>query len=444
MCMSRVNKRFWLLILLAGLSASFMLMCADDLDGPENGAPVIDTILTDPDAIHPGADVILSALATDPEGDSLTYRWYTYLAAAKFSDTTSPVCTMIVSTALQGGMSLPINLEVSDGSHTTHRRQWISIVSGTVLSGHVYYSKTSIPIPLVEVAVNRLADTTSYKGGYLLNHVPPGERTLNAYREGCDYYSEGLSITDSMIYDFDMICPELTSLLSGTVSIFDGTPAENVELRILHADSTPTGLADTTGPDGSFSIDLLPPTTFLLTIFDLGNPLYDLDADTMTIYLTNDSNINITGRIFTDLLYSPGIDSSHLWTFEPDDPWDPWKIDTPGNCYSFNSCYDGNFGGKIGFANSIIVPFGTVRLAWDIEIELTDADCQIEYKLDGTSIGADNIATLIGDSTTYRRIINFDEDPSGKTFSIAIYTLSNSPPDCGIACLKGFRLYSIQ
>lgn len=441
--MKNLNYRLLMLPVLALFCSALMLTCADDINGTKNSAPTIDTIIANPDAIHPGADVILTARAFDADGDSLSYRWFTYRAAARFSDTASPVCTMIVSTALEGGMSLKVTLEVSDGQTTVLREKWISIVSGTLLSGHVYFYNSKIPIPLAEVSVNRLRDTTAFKGAYSIRHVPPGDRTVNASREGCDDFSTVLDVTDSMTYDVYMICPDLTNRLTGTVAIHDGTPLENIEISILQTDSSPTGFVDTTGIDGSFGIDMIPPSVFLLASRDVGNSLYDLDTDTISISLFNDTSISITSRMFSRIFSSPGIDSTHHWVFEDVDFWHSWRIDSSNECYAFNSCIDGVFG-KIWLTNPVPIPVEAVKLAWEIDIDLEYADCIIYYYLDGQIVGSEDIAKIQADSPGLRHIIDLSGDPAGKNFSVALFVWVDGIGLCADVCLKRFELFMVR
>jgi len=303
--MNGFGRRIKVLVGLAFACMTMVLVyCSDDVSGPTNSAPVIDSIFTNPDSVLPGANTVLCALASDPDGDSITYRWSTYPAAAKFSDTTSPICTLTVAPALEGGMYLKVTLKVSDGKTEVSNDIWIPLVAGELVQGYVYFTNTLIPVRIVEVSIGPLVDTSMYRNGaYAIKHVPPGEREIHARKIGCetccnDYIdSINVSGTDTSNHNIFMTCNELTYNVTGTVigSVLDGDTIklENVRVTVLNSDDSETSLCDTTDQYGNFSINDVPDGFRSWAVEDVGCPSYQVLTDTARVTIANDRHIFI-------------------------------------------------------------------------------------------------------------------------------------------------------
>jgi hypothetical protein len=427
-------------------AASLMLLllslqCSEETStGPVNSLPVIDTIILDPDAIHPGAEIIVLAQASDADDDSLTYRWSTYPAAAKFSDTTCPVCTVTVSTYLKGGMFLKVALDVSDGKAVVRDSVWIPIVAGEVVWGNVYFSGTRFPIPGTEISIGRLMDTSLYSGKYAVHHVPPGQRTIQAAKSGCDNYSADISVTDSLNHDVFMTCHELAKTVNGSVATVGGIGLANIKVSVLDIDQTESQLTATTDADGNFTLDLVPPGTRLFTIADAGDSEYEMLPDTFEIEFSNDTTIFLRGKIRRTVFVSSGIDSADSWDFEEDGFWRSWFIDSTNACIAYNSCQTNGAGGRLRMAFDLPIPLDADQVSWTIDLGYENALCAISCVIDG-EIGSEfTIASGTGDLVDDRIADTGHDDPAGHDFGMQFYGWPTDPSECGKLCLRHFTL----
>jgi hypothetical protein len=411
----------------------------DEVAGPVNAPPVIDSIIADPDAIHPGAYILLTAVAHDPEGDSMTYRWSTYRAAGFFSDSTAPTCTLVVSTVLQGGMFLKITLDVSDGRARATQEKWISIVSGEVVSGHVYFDRTRVPLPAAEVFINRLYDTSSFWGLYSIHHVPPGNVTIYARRPGCEDYSAELNVTDSLTYDVLMTCPDIVKQLSGNVSTYDGTELETVKVTVLnYYDSIPSDLGGITDQNGDFVIDMIPPGKHLLEVSDGGNPDFSVIADTSEVQVLDDMSVTLRGRIERYAFISDGITSPEQWILQTPG-FERWLIDTDNQCIAFNSCSTIAVVG-MATAEPVAIPPDAKNLKWRLDIDVNEAVFLIRYTADGQVAGDEEFSIENGSHTIERDVVSIVGDLAGSQFTVQFYAFARSPSICCTLCIKKFVL----
>ncbi|UCD95408.1 MAG: hypothetical protein JSU69_04995 [Candidatus Zixiibacteriota bacterium] len=405
---------------------------------------MLDTIILDPDAIHPGAEIILMAQASDPDGDSITYRWSTYPAAAKFSDTTCPVCTVTVSTFLKGGMFLKVALDISDGKTVVRDSIWVPIVAGEVIWGHVYFANTLFPIPGTEVFVRRLMDTSMYSGLYAVHHVPPGERTIEAAKSGCDPYSADLSVADSINHDIFMICPELAKTVSGNIATVGSVNLESIRVTVLDANKSESGLSAVTDVNGDFTIDMVPPGKRLFAIGDAGNPDFDVLPDTFEIQIDNDTTVFLRGKVRRVVFVSSGIDSPDSWIFEEDGFWRSWFIDSANACLGYNSCQTFGVGGRLRMAFDIPIPSDADRLSWTIDVGYDSALCAISYVIDGVVGNEVAIASGTGDLIDDRVADTGRINPAGRNFAVRFYGWPIGSGECGTICLRHFTLSYYQ
>lgn len=435
-----VNCRGSLSILITILGAILLVShCSKEISGPVNQAPIIDSIVSDPDAIHPGADLIMTAFARDPEGDSLSYHWSTWPKAVRMSDSLAPVCTMTVNNVLVGGMKLMVALHAGDGNSISSDSIWITLTEGEIISGHVYSLNTRIPVPGTQVFFNRLIDTTNIRGEYSISHVPQGNRVINAIKSGCDAYSAELNVIGAREYDIYLNCDQFTRNLSGNISTIEGTNLENVKVTILNNDSTATDLYSLTDANGNYSIDGIPMGGRRLTIEDSGNPDYEVNSDTFAFQLDDDTVFDMHGKIRRYVYSSQGLESISDWQFVDDPPWSSWTIDFEDNCYSFNSC-EINGLGRLTMASNVVIPEDAVSLSYTIEAFMDNIYLTLVYIFDDvlTNFG-DDLSSYSGDVIIDRPISFTDIDPAGHNFRVEIWAWGKEG-SCSEICLKYFSI----
>jgi hypothetical protein len=133
--------------------------------------------------------------------------------------------------------------------------------SRPVISGHVYYLHTKIPISGATVSNGVLASTTEADGRYVLNNLLTGFQTLTVSKPGYNHYSVDVEVGSEGL-EMDL---ELTSAvqgtLSGVVSDEAGAPLYGVRVAVLNPDGTISGLSDTTDNGGHYQIASVPQGT---------------------------------------------------------------------------------------------------------------------------------------------------------------------------------------
>lgn len=436
--MPRLRRPGLILTLLMG-AFLFMFSCSENSSGPDNSAPVIDSIITVPTSVHPGSDVILAAYVSDPDGDSISLKWSTYPKAGRFSDTLASLCTLTVTPILVGGMQLLVTLEVSDGQADNDSGIWIPLIEGETVSGHVYYQDTKIPVPGAVVTVGKLIDTSSFSGAYEVRHLSPGPFTLEVSKEGCTDTSEQLMIDTGLTHDVSFECMDLTSTVSGMLLAYTDLGLENVLVTILNEDGTPTALNNITDQTGHFAIDNVPPGNRLFAVEDAGNPSYEVLSDTFAVRIVSDTTIELHGHVKNALFASIGITKPEDWTFEDLGFWKSWLINQANECYYYNSCEIDGFG-LMTMANSVSIPADADNVAWSLRANLADATLVIGYVVDGVSVYTENAAVQTGDFDISRTVNIPNLDIAGHELAIEFYVWSNGIEDCASVCLTRFEL----
>ncbi len=428
-------------LFLTVLMGAFLLMsgCSKNSSGPDNNPPLIDSIVTYPTSVHPGSDVVLTAYVTDPEGDSISVKWSTYPKAGRFSDTLASLCTLTVTPVLEGGMSLKVMLNVSDGHADRDTGIWIPLIEGETVSGHAYYAGTRIPVPGALVSVGRLVDTASFSGAYEIRHLSPGPFTIELSKDGCTDYSEQLTIDTGLIHDVLLECDGLTNTVTGTITAYNDLGLENVKVTILNDEGTPTGLVDVTDLSGGFTIDNVPPGNRLIAVEDVGNPVYQVLSDTFIVKIVNDTAIVLQGQIKNVLFISQGVTNPDDWILEDLAFWKSWLMNSENQCYYYNSCEINGFG-LMTMADTVLVPADAENVTWFINVTLNDATLVIGYIVDGVSIYTENVSSQTGDLLISKKINIPNVDIAGHELAVELYVWSNQVQDCASACLRRFEL----
>ncbi len=441
--------------ILAGLAffclGAFLIRCSDKATGPVNAGPVIDTIYSSPDSVLPGAKTVLSALVTEPDGDSLIYRWSTYPAAGRFSDTTSPVCTMTVAPALVGGMFLKVTLRVSDGKNVTTRDRWIALIEGELVRGNVYYNGTKMPIPFVEVSIGSLVDTNRYSDGYYsISHIPTGTHTIHARLLACDtccndYAADIVSIgIDTLDHTINMNCDDYLHTVHGLVKSAvlhgDTTKLENVKVTLINDDGTETGLCDTTDANGEFTINGVPAGFRGFAVEDAGNPIYEVfpDIGWFVIPRADNKDAVISVEVKRTFDISEGVSDTTVWVLADDYLIKRWYVDTVNQCYTFNTCTDGNYG-KIKMANTVPIPYKAKNIIVTVDFDLYNALMYVGFISDGSE------AQYQFFEGTTDRVFEIDAEealanPAGHNMGVSFYIQAANSDPCGSACLRSMKI----
>ncbi|MFH2036090.1 MAG: carboxypeptidase-like regulatory domain-containing protein [Candidatus Zixiibacteriota bacterium] len=396
--------------------------CEKKTTNSYNSPPVIESISYSPVSVNPGGDFEISAVISDPDGDSLSVHWSTWENAGWFWNPYITATTVIVNKKLSPGMKLLTALTVSDNEFTVVDSQWITLIDGVNIMGHAYYTNTRIPIRGVEITIRRRTDTTNIQGEYLLEHIQPGERIITSIKTNCDDFEDTLTVdsTESheMIYDIYLDCPANTKIVSGNISSFDNIDLENVKVTILNNDMTPTNLMATTDIAGNFSIPNVPIGNRILKIEDGDSVVNPILGDTLDFELESDLSIDIHARIKRIIYNSDGIDENSEWLLIG------WTADNANDCYHFNSCISGGFS-IMTMINGVNIPDQIGAILYNIDAEVTSASLTITYYVDDLSTNyGDEFRNLSGHVIIEEFVKVPNLDPSNKNLKLELWGMS--------------------
>ncbi len=123
------------------------------------------------DAIWPEQQTDISANATDPDGDSLTYSW------SSSEGTITGTGDTVTFSAPQSGGQFTVTVTVSDGQGGEAEEQ-IVITVGATVEGTIINARTGSPVANVSVTVDGITQATGAQGHFAITGVTQGERAV--------------------------------------------------------------------------------------------------------------------------------------------------------------------------------------------------------------------------------------------------------------------------
>ncbi|MCH8838501.1 MAG: carboxypeptidase regulatory-like domain-containing protein, partial [Candidatus Marinimicrobia bacterium] len=305
-----------------------------------------------------GSAIILTAVATDQDGDPLTYVW----SASEGSFPQETVGMTVKWVAPNQIGSVTITLLVSDGIDLATRSAnlQVAIITGNI-EGYVYETApavsekgtaqvppnsnielkkkmdpairlnkaTSLPVDSVIVSVGNIETTSDGNGYWILNSVQTGRRVITAQRSGYGEYWDSLTVVEgTSTYDIyikaDVPDPPVSSVLghiyySGTTIPLPGALVSLGEI------------SHTTGTSGFYRLDEV--LTWQQTII-ANKPGFDPYSQTIEVpseglshdaYLTSTVYTSSIHGVVTNILsnnlvnakiviLNPNSSESELWT----------------------------------------------------------------------------------------------------------------------------------
>lgn len=371
---------------ISGCLLIFILLlpgCTDKATAPELNRPRVDSITIAPDFILPGGTLELAAFASDPENDSLRYRWITYPRVGLFENDSLPNTRFTFADYLRSGMSVRFTLTVYDGKDSTSADRWVTIDTGKSISGHVFFEGTKVPIPGASLAIGSRADTSDSEGAYGFFDLYTGNYTLTAVRDGFDPVTVDFELTDNLNADIFLTSPAYSGDISGIVSTKEGTLLENVRVTLLNPDGTNSQIFALTASDGSYTLPAVPNGNRRLLIEDGGNGDYDILVEVRDVLLMGPSlNCNIIAKVRRIAFLSQGGQTPYLWDLATDGSFTPWFIDADNDCLRFDFCVAEDLG-RLAMKSAVPIPRNAGAVYWAFDIELTEAACEVIVYVDG-------------------------------------------------------------
>jgi len=219
------------------------MSCEEDaLTESINNGPEIKSISSSPVSVKVNETVILNCVATDADGDDLSYTWSA--DQGNFTNGTMGPSVNWISPSKEG--AFVIQVIVSDGKEIDEKEK--TIISDTdygVLTGFVWDKDIREGISGVKISIlDRVAYTDS-SGHYQMLNFPQGTYTIIGEKENYIPF-EGDIIFQNVDRDFDVAMEYLLSDLSGVAKdSITGKVIENIIINL-------NGKKDTTDQNGYY------------------------------------------------------------------------------------------------------------------------------------------------------------------------------------------------
>ena len=221
--------------------------------------------------------VVLESGTANPISDavvSINNRKDTTGTDGKYSFPKIEVGTFIMSVIVKGYKSVNDTVKIDNGYNylkvELEKSTTGSGSSTTTLSGKVTGSATNDPISKVVLSIDNKKDTTGQDGSYQFDNLPPGDFTFTAAASGYTSYSRSITIkSGNNVLDLQLNKKGAnTGSLAGV--IHDSQTGDPVVKAVVTIDNK----KDTTGQDGSYQFDNLPPGDFTFTATASGYTSY--------------------------------------------------------------------------------------------------------------------------------------------------------------------------
>lgn len=141
----------------------------------QNSPPTINEITANPSQPKSGQVVTLNAIATDSDGDELTYNWSSSAGILSNSGVGNPINWTTPN--FEGDFN--IICIVSDGKEISTANISINVTfENGILSGYIMDVNTNLPIGQIRVFIADRADNSNALGYYEITNIPIGIQTI--------------------------------------------------------------------------------------------------------------------------------------------------------------------------------------------------------------------------------------------------------------------------
>ena len=283
-----------------------------------NHPPEIEVLIMDPTQNYtPGSDIMVTAMVTDRDGDPLQYYWESEGGVIQHPNQVST--TWELYTKAEPYSYESITLTVSDGIESVSSTRTIQVSEGLIMSGHTYFSGTTIPVPGVEVTIGKFSTVSDEKGHYTVQYLKEGNTMVRASKTGFETF-ESLVYVDNpkSTYHIPLNSPTETHLLTGRIKTVDDISYGGLKVVLLNPDGSESDLRGETSENGTFQITTVPdgrreilirnntPGTHFLN----DSVIFHIDQDDSGRSI--DARIKIKRNLITDLYMS----ESDQWEFD--------------------------------------------------------------------------------------------------------------------------------
>lgn len=232
----------------------------------DNQAPFIHSITFDPyttssNRVPTGTTVQLTVDASDPDQDPITYSWTA--SGGEFTTDIDKHTAVWKAPAYESIKNYTIEIAVSDGQLTTSKVITIHVdeVHFGTLEGHIFFNKTTIPVPGVLVSVSDKTAVSDSQGFFQINEgIATGIHTFTATKEG--FYSHTKTINleageNNVTIRMDSHV-HTSSVYGYVTSAESNTPVAFCEVVVLNPDGTESNLGAIASREGQYQIRFVP------------------------------------------------------------------------------------------------------------------------------------------------------------------------------------------
>jgi len=281
---------------------------------PPNTPPIIESMTLSRPDVTPGGTLKLQSIASDADGDSLSYHWSS--PSGNLLSAEQPVTDWIFPFEAEIGSTANVSLTVSDGEDSVTLSKQITVVAGITLSGHAYYRGTKMPLAGVSVKLLNLSATTDEEGFYQMAFVPgPDDYQLQGAKSGFDNYTAKISVSEvNNIFDIPMNSDTETGIISGLFYTIDEIKLDGIRMVLVNPDLSVSEITATSVADGTYRLTHIPPGERLFYIENITNENQIL-ADTLKLEITTSEQVvDRRIKIYREIYREVGTDNQRNWT----------------------------------------------------------------------------------------------------------------------------------
>ena len=234
---------------------SFLVLIIYSGCSKQNEPPIIQSLTANSQSIYINKTTQLTCVATDPDGENLTYSWSSTNGYFSGDNTTGSVTW----NAPDESGNHTIEVSVSDGKTTAVKTIVIEVLQTVNVEGYVYYSGTKIPVSGVRIALGDEQFTTNESGEFIIK-AGLGIQVIKAEKDGFNTYTENLTVVKgSNKIKIEITSDSFTKMIYGSLkNSYDLISVEGVKIVVLNPDESESGLLATTSSSGSYEIPSVP------------------------------------------------------------------------------------------------------------------------------------------------------------------------------------------
>ncbi|MCF6271409.1 MAG: hypothetical protein L3J41_16985, partial [Melioribacteraceae bacterium] len=243
-----------ILIAIASVFLFFLSCSKNTPTEPINNAPVIKSITANLTNMRINETTSISCIATDSDGDELTYLWFSN--DGTFPNGSSGPTVNWKAPNVDGKHVIVVT--VSDVKEVIKDSIEMTVNSDNAILGTVYKTNTNIVIPNALVEISGKSTITSEEGFYRIENIPSGEAVIKVTLTDYEVYEDTLSIIPDKTTEYDIY-------LIGSI-MFTGHVADvETQAGIKDVKITIDGREDSTDSNGYYEFFNFTPGTYTIT-----------------------------------------------------------------------------------------------------------------------------------------------------------------------------------